>query len=116
MNKLGSEFLRVFDDYERPFFANRTKRELAAWLVMILGGAISVVFYLYRLPEVLLYLILFLVCTPLMLYRMGKDREYKEKYGFLLRVQERSYQTDFIEERRYTKYDFIPQKGVRETD
>lgn len=110
MNKLGSEFLKEFDHYERPFLFGRTKRHVFFYTFLALAIGLSLVLYMINFPDMLLVVILVVFLLPLTLYGMGKDKDYLERYRFRLTKQERSYQTDHHGS-RLTKNDFKMKKG-----
>ncbi|GAA0055425.1 UNVERIFIED_CONTAM: PrgI family protein [Streptococcus canis] len=114
--KLGSEFLRPFDQQERLGFLGRTKRQ---WLVMLGIGisiALSIGLYLIHFPIVITYMLLGGILTPVLLYGSKKDLELKERYRFLLTIQKRSYQTDYQYKEVNPKDAFQSQFGVTEVD
>ena len=116
MNKLGSEFLRVFDNYERPILFGRTKRQVVFLVGLFLAFAITALFWYLALPDILTYIAMFIILFPFSLYGMGKDKEWREKYGFKFTIQERAYMSSTSKERKVTKYDFIQRKGTKEAD
>lgn len=113
-NKLGSEFLKKFDNYERPILFGRTKRQLVFLLGIIIGAGLSILFYYLRFPSLITYILLAVVVTPFMLYGMKKDIELKEAFKFKFTIQERVYMTDYQKGKDYKKHDFKPKKGVKE--
>ncbi|HEP4573337.1 TPA: PrgI family protein [Streptococcus pyogenes] len=116
MNKLGSEFLKQFDNYERPIAFGMTKRMLVMILGLLIGGSLMVFISLKGLSDIFMYLVAFIIAPPFVLYGMGQDEALKEKILFNLKVQKRGYETDFMEGDMLTKDDFKLWKKVKETD
>lgn len=114
--KLGSEFLRKFDNYERPILFGRTKRQLVFLLGIVLGAGLSILLYFLHFPDLITYVLLAVVVTPFILYGMRKDIELKESLHFKFTIQERVFMTDYKKGDSYTKYDFKPKKGVKESE
>ncbi|AUT05845.1 PrgI family protein [Streptococcus parauberis] len=116
MNKLGSEFLKQFDNYERPVAFGMTKRIL----VMIIGMMIVVSFLvsisLLGLSEIFMYLVALIIAPPFIIYGMGFDEAVKEKVIFNLKVQKRGYVTEFMEGDVFTKDDFKNWKKTKEAN
>lgn len=116
MNKLGSEFLRVFDNYERPILFGRTKRQLVFFLGLFIGFGLMILFWYLKYPDILTYIMLTLILFPTTIYGVGKDKEWKERYLFRFTIQERSYMTHSHKERNKMTYDFTQRKGTKEAD
>lgn len=116
MNKLGSEFLRVFDNYERPILFGRTKRQLVFMVGLLLSLGLTFLFWYLGYPDLLTYLAMCLILPPFTLYGLGKDKEFRERLLFKFTIQERAYMVSTRNERKLTKHDFIQKKGTKEAD
>lgn len=116
MSKLGSEFLKEFDQFERPIMFGRTKRQLIFYLGVALAVLVSGLLYYFKFPLFIVYLLLAVITVPVFIYGAGKDEEMRERWRFRYTIQERAYMTDFPPgEQRLTKKDFMrQQKGVNE--
>ena len=112
MNKLGSEFFKAIDQFERGVIGGATWRQVVMVLGIILGVTLATVISLLQLPSILFYLSLALTVPPAFIYGIKKDEQLKEVITFRLRIQERAYQTEYESEENHGK--FIPQKGVHE--
>ena len=66
-NKLGSEFLRKFDNYERPILFGRTKRQLVFLLGICIGAGLSVLLYFLHFPKFVTYVLLAVIVKPFIL-------------------------------------------------
>lgn len=116
MNKLGSEFLKEFQEYKRSGLFGLTKKTFLMYLGLIIGTGISVMMYVFKLPEILQYTVAAIIIVPVIFYGRGQSEEVKERWKFRYTIQDRSYQTELGEEKKYTKYDFIQSKKVSESD
>ncbi|HFI0635509.1 PrgI family protein [Streptococcus suis] len=116
MSKLGSEFLKEFDQFERPIMFGRTKRQLIFYMGVALAVLVSGLLYYFKFPLFIVYLLLAVITVPVFIYGAGKDEEMRERWRFRYTIQERAYMTDFPPgEQRLTKKDFMrQQKGVNE--
>ncbi|MDW8576164.1 PrgI family protein [Streptococcus suis] len=116
MSKLGSEFLKEFDQFERPIMFGRTKRQLIFYMGVALAVLVSGLLYYFKFPLFIVYLLLAVITVPVFIYGAGKDEEMRERWRFRYTIQERAYMTDFPpREQRLTKKDFMrQQKGVNE--
>ncbi|MGJ0023416.1 PrgI family protein [Streptococcus dysgalactiae] len=112
MNKLGSEFFKAIDQFERGIIGGATWRQVMMVLGIILGVTLATVISLLQLPSILFYLSLALTVIPAFIYGIKKDEHIKEVITFRLKVQERAYQTEYESEENHGS--FIPQKGVQE--
>ena len=56
MNKLGSEFLKPFSDYDRPVVGSLTKRQLVMLVGVVLGGIAIATVIMLGLPDIFMYL------------------------------------------------------------
>lgn len=114
MNKLGSEFLKPFDNYERPIAFGMTKRILVMIIGFLIAGTLVVFISLLGLSELFMYLVAGIIAPPFVIYGMGKDENLKEKILFNLKIQKRGYETEFMESDQLTKDDFKLWKKVNE--
>lgn len=116
MNKLGSEFLKQFDNYERPVAFGMTNRLLIMMLGIGLVIFLTVTISLMGLSDIFMYLVAFILAPPFIVYGLGFDESVKEKVMFNLKVQKRAYITEFEEGEEFTKDDFKSWKKVKEVD
>ncbi|HFI0076238.1 TPA: PrgI family mobile element protein [Streptococcus suis] len=116
MSKLGSEFLKEFDQFDRPIMFGRTKRQLIFYMGVALAVLVSGLLYYFKFPLFIVYLLLAVITVPVFIYGAGKDEEMRERWRFRYTIQERAYMTDFPPgEQRLTKKDFMrQQKGINE--
>lgn len=115
--KLGSEFLKTFDDYEPPFLFGRTKRQFVMSVGTFGSIGLSALLYYFGFPNWITFILLGAILVPIFLYGSKKDIEMKERYGFLLTKQKRSFMTEFNEKGEgETAHDFKPKKGFSEVD
>lgn len=112
MNKLGSEFFKAIDQFERGVIGGATLRQVVMVLGILLGVALATVISIFQLPNVLFYLSLALTVPPAFIYGIKKDEQIKEVITFKLKVQERAYQTEYESEEMHGA--FIPEKGIHE--
>ena len=112
MNKLGSEFFKAIDEFERSVIGGFTWRQIIMLLGIVLGVGLATLISMFNLPSVLFYLVLALTVPPSFIYGIKKDEQIKEVLLFRLTVQERSYQTEYESEETNGK--FIQEKGVHE--
>lgn len=115
MEKLGSDFIKEFGDYERPVFLNRTLRELVMTIGIILGVSLGVLLNWLGFPEIFNYLITGIIIVPSFLYGTKKDQILKERLLFMVTNQKRSYMTEYGgEETKH--YEFTQPASVQEAD
>lgn len=112
MNKLGSEFFKAIDQFERSVIGGFTLRQLLMLIGIVTGVALATLISFLKLPDILFYLALALTVPPSFIYGIKKDEQIKEVLMFKFTVQERAYQTDF--ESEDMNGTFIQQKGVHE--
>ena len=112
MNKLGSEFFKAIDQFERSVIGGFTLRQLIMLIGIVTGVALATLISFLKLPDILFYLVLALTVPPSFIYGIKKDEQIKEVLMFKFTVQERAYQTDF--ESEDMNGTFIQQKGVHE--
>ncbi|HGD5378201.1 hypothetical protein H702_00515 [Streptococcus equinus JB1] len=112
MNKLGSEFFKAIDQFERSVIGGFTWRQIVMLFGIIFGVALATLISFLKLPDILFYLALALTVPPSFVYGIKKDEHIKEVLMFKFTVQERAYQTDF--ESEDMNGTFIQQKGVHE--
>lgn len=115
-NKLGSEFLKQFDNYERPIAFGMTKRILVLVLGIVLVAAATVTISLLGLSDIFMYLAAFIIAPPFIIYGMGFDENVRDWISFNLKVQKRAYLTEFEEKEEFTKDDFKLWRKVKEFD
>ena len=116
MNKLGSEFLKEFDNYERPIAFGLIKRLLIMMLGIGIVISLTISISLMELSDIFMYLVALLITPPFIVYGLGFDESVKDKILFNLKVQKRSYITEFREEEELKKDDFKYWKKVKEYD
>ena len=111
MNKLGSEFHKEINGFERGVIGGVTFRQLVMMLGLILGVGLSMLVIVLGLPDILMYLALIVVIPPFAIYGLKKDEQIKEYLKFQFTLQERSYMTELESEETSG---FIQEKGVTE--
>lgn len=116
MNKLGSEFLKQFDNYERPVAFGMTKRLLVMLLGIGIVVSLTITISLMELSDIFMYLVAILIAPPFIIYGLGFDETVKDKVMFNLKVQKRAFITEFEEGEEFTKDDFKSWKKVKEVD
>ncbi len=116
MNKLGSEFLKEFDNYERPMAFGMTKRLLVMMVGIGIVVSITITISLMGLSEIFMYLVALLIAPPFIIYGLGFDEVVKDKVMFNLKVQKRAFLTEFEEGEEFTTDDFKSWKKVKEFD
>lgn len=115
LEKLGSEFLKEFGDYERPVFLRRTLRQLIMTGGIVLGVALGVLLNWLGFPDVFNYLVTGIIIGPSFLYGTKKNKILKERLIFQLINQKRSYMTEYGgEETKH--YEFTQSASVQEAD
>lgn len=115
LEKLGSEFLKEFGDYERPVFLRRTLRQLVMTGGIVLGVALGVLLNWLGFPDIFNYLVTGIIIGPCFLYGTKKNKILKERLIFQLINQKRSYMTEYGgEETRH--YEFTQSASVQEAD
>ncbi|MGT2910673.1 PrgI family protein [Streptococcus cameli] len=112
--KIGSTFLKEFEDYEPPFFWKLTLRQTVFMVGCVLLGGLSLVITYYKLPELFIYIIGGILFPPFLLYGAKRERQFMDRFLFFLTVKERPYRTE--NEREYSRDEFIQSKKVKETD
>ena len=116
MNKLGSEFLKEIDNYERPIAFGMTKRLLVMMVGIGIVVSITITISLMGLSEIFMYLVALLIAPPFIIYGLGFDEVVKDKVMFNLKVQKRAFLTEFEEGEEFTTDDFKSWKKIKETD
>ena len=114
MEKLGSEFLKEFGDYERPIFMKRTLRQLVQLIGIVLGIGLGILLNWLGFPDAFNYLITGIIIIPSFLYGTKTDQVLKERLVFLLTNQKRSYRTEYGGEEK--PYEFSKPASVQEAD
>lgn len=112
MNKLGSEFFKPIDGFERGLVGGATWRQVLMMLGIFLGAGLSTLIIVLGLPDILMYVMLLVTIPPSAIYGLKKDETLKELLRFKLTQQERSYMTD--NEMEDTRGNFTQAKGVHE--
>lgn len=116
MNKLGSEFLKQFDNYERPVAFGMIKRLLVMMLGIGIVVSLTITISIMGLSDIFMYLVALLIAPPFIIYGLGFDEAVKDKVMFNLKVQKRAFITEFEEGEEFTKDDFKSWKKVKEVD
>ena len=116
MNKLGSEFLKQCDNYERPVAFGMTKRLLVMMLGIGIVVSLTITISIMGLSDIFMYLVAILIAPPFIIYGLGFDETVKDKVMFNLKVQKRAFITEFEEGEEFTKDDFKSWKKVKEVD
>lgn len=114
MTRLGSEFLKALDSYERPFLGYMTLRQ---WILLFgigLTVVVTSIFFWLKTPTMIRYGVGALVLAPFVIFGCHIDEKIKDEMRFLLTKQERTYQTDY-DRKEYTRNDFIQSKDNPET-
>lgn len=114
--KLGSEFLKEFENYEKPIFRNMTKQNLILWSTVIVTGVFNIILLRAGVPQIILFLLSVPLIVPALILSSNKKDEYLDRWKFQYKIQERAYLTDFEKEEKVTKNDFIQSKTVSETN
>ncbi|WP_449463490.1 PrgI family protein [Streptococcus suis] len=115
--KLGSEFLRTFTDYEPPVLFGRTKRQLVMTIGTFSSIGLSVLLSVTHFPKWIGYILLGAILVPVFLYGTKKDIELKERYRFSLTIQKRSYRTEQpTKGGEFTHHDFRSHMEITEVD
>lgn len=77
MTRLGSEFLKALDSYERPFYSYMTLRQ---W-IMIFGIGLTVVvtaiLFWFKIPNTILYGVSALVLAPFAIFGCHIDEQIR---------------------------------------
>lgn len=114
---IQSQFYKDMSKYEPPFMGSFTKTQIKMILQSI-PGVVAIVIQIIFVKGLAFWILSFftgvLLLAPPILIAQGKWAEFKKKVDFSIKHQERVYQTGQI--RRYEKHEFIPEKGVKETD
>ncbi|MDV6000874.1 PrgI family protein [Streptococcus canis] len=114
MTRLGSEFLKALDSYERPIIGYITFRQLVLLFGIGLTVLVTSVLFWFHTPDLILYGVSLLVLAPFVIFGCHIDEKIKDELRFLLTKQERTYQTDY-DRKDYTRHDFIRPKTNPET-
>lgn len=114
MTRLGSEFLKALDSYERPIIGYITFRQLVLLFGIGLTVLVISVLFWFQTPDIILYGVSLLVLAPFVIFGCHIDEKIKDELRFLLTKQERTYQTDY-NRKDYTRNDFIRPKINPET-
>ena len=114
MTRLGSEFLKALDSYERPVIGYMTLRQLVLLFGIALTVVVTTILYWLKAPDIILYGVDILLLAPFVIFGCYIDEKIKDEVRFLLTKQERSYQTDY-DRKEYTRNEFIRPKEIPET-
>lgn len=114
MTRLGSEFLKALDSYERPIIGYITFRQLVLLFGIGLTVLVTSVLFWLQTPDIILYGVSLVVLAPFVIFGCHIDEVIKDEMRFLLTKQERTYQTDY-DRKEYTRNDFIRSKINPET-
>ncbi|MBY5035322.1 PrgI family protein [Streptococcus gallolyticus] len=114
--KLGSEFLKEFENYEKPIFGNMTKQNFILFAVVLVTGVLNIVLLQLGVPQIILLLLSIPIIVPTLLLTSKKKDDYLERWKFQYTIQERAYLTDFGKEEKFTKNEFIQSKTVSEVN
>ncbi|ANC99984.1 PrgI family protein [Streptococcus suis] len=114
MTRLGSEFLKALDNYERPIWGYMTLRQVVLLFGIILTVILTVAMIWLQLPSFLIYSIALLLLAPFVIFGNHIDEKIKDELRFFLAKQERTYQTDF-DRKDYAANAFIQPKENPET-
>jgi len=109
LKKIGSEFLREFENEDKPILFGLTTRMLVLYLCLIIAVSGTIAIYFFGLPDWYIYLWDALFVVPGGMYGTGmtKRMRIKEKINFFFRIQQRTYETEFGKVGMYTKDEFI---------
>ena len=91
MNKLGSEFLKQFDNYERPVAFGMTKRLLVMMLGIGIVVSLTITISIMGLSDILCTLWRSSLPLPLSFTGLGFDEAVKDKVMFNLKSSEASF-------------------------
>lgn len=115
MNRLGSEFFKELDSYERPVIGTLTFRQLILFAGIGLVTIVSTLLVFFKAPDIILYLVVGGILPPFVIYGMKIDEIIKDNVRFALMKQERSYQTEF-EREEFPLNAFTREKGFSEVN
>lgn len=115
--KLGSEFLKEFDKYEKPWLFGRTKRQLVMSAGITISIGLSVGLTYIHFSRVILMMIIAVILIPVTLYGTKKDISIRERYNFLFHIHTYTYQTNHHWKGDIdAKEDFKVKKGFSEVN
>ena len=116
MKKIGSEFLREFETEDKPILFGLTTRMIVLYVCLLIAVSGTITIYFFGLPDWYIYLWDAIFVVPGAMYGTGmtKRMRIKEKNNYYIRIQKRSYETEFGKVGIYTKDEFI-QKQKRKT-
>lgn len=78
MNKLGSEFFKAIDQFERSVIGGFTLRQLIMLIGIVTGVALATLISFLKLPDILFYLALALTVPPSFIYGIKKTNKLKK--------------------------------------
>lgn len=111
MNKLGSNFYKKIQGYERGIIGAFTGRQLLMFFGFGIYIGLAILISLMGWPDMLIYVGAIIV-VPFVIYGFKIDKVIKEWLIFQFTVQERSYMTEYESEEFNGK--FVQEKGVYE--
>ncbi|ELY5747368.1 PrgI family protein [Streptococcus iniae] len=115
--KLGSEFLKEFDKYERPFLFGKTKRQFILALGVILSAILAMGLTYIHFPKLIMYFLLSVILAPSVLYGLKKDIALRERYKYSFHIHTHTYQTNHNWKGEVdATEDFKAKKGLTEAD
>lgn len=82
MTRLGSEFLKALDSYERPFLGYMTLRQ---WILLFgigLTVLVTSVLFWFKTPDVILYGVSLLVLAPFVILGVILMKKLKMSFAF----------------------------------
>lgn len=83
MTRLGSEFLKALDSYERPVFGYITFRQLVLLFGIGLTVLVTSVLFWFQTPDIILYGVSLLVLAPFVIFGCHIDEKIKDEMRFL---------------------------------
>ena len=83
MTRLGSEFLKALDSYERPVLGYMTLRQLVLLFGIALTVVVTTILYWLKAPDIILYGVDILLLAPFVIFGCYIDEKIKEKLNDL---------------------------------
>ena len=87
MTRLGSEFLKALDSYERPVIGYMTLRQLVLLFGIALTVVVTTILYWLKAPDIILYGVDILLLAPFVIFGCYIDEKIKDEIRFLLTKQ-----------------------------
>lgn len=113
MNRLGSEFLKELDSYERPVIGLVTFRQLILLVGIGLVSVLATILVYFQAPDIIVYSVIGGILPPFVIFGLKFDEIIRDHVRFAFTKQERAYQIEF-EREEFSKDAFLPEKGVTE--